>query len=164
MEILRFFLGFLRYFRDIWDCLLRFLKLFSNLFQDFKISLEVFKILRLFWRFLICLRCFFKILRFWLRFLRFLWRFQGFFEILFLEIVRKFYQIFSSYLTRTSLWTPPIESENFKTLLFFLIVTVLWGQNLREKKIRKIRQSYPDLLALGDDYLRFLKLGFEIFI
>ena len=98
MEILRFFLGFLRYFRDIWDCLSRFLKLFSNLFQDFKISLEIFKILRLFWRFLICLRCFSKILRFWLRFLRFLWRFQGFFEILFLEILRKFYQIFSSYL------------------------------------------------------------------
>ena len=58
LEILRFFLGFLRYFRDIWDCLSRFLKLFSNLFQDFKISLEIFKIFRLFWRFLICLRCF----------------------------------------------------------------------------------------------------------
>ena len=53
--------------------------------------------------------------------------------------------------------------RKFQNAAFFLIVTVLWGQNLR-KKIRKIRQSYPDLLALGDDYLRFLKLGFEIFI
>ena len=35
-------------FRDLWHCLLRFLKLVSNFCQDFKISLEIFKIFRLF--------------------------------------------------------------------------------------------------------------------